>query len=80
MKEEIKNAVPKTLRGKAPAAYKWMLLAAAQGDQLAAKNVAGYERMMTREQIAEGQSLARNFKPRKALLAGSDRTRQAKEH
>ena len=53
-------------------AYKWILLAAAQGIEVAAKSVASFERIMTREQIAEGQRLARNFKPRKALPAGSD--------
>jgi TPR repeat protein len=53
-------------------AYKWILLAAAQGIEVAAKSVASFERIMTREQIAQGQSLARNFKPRIAPPAGSD--------
>ena len=53
-------------------AYKWMLLAGAQHDEPPATYIAILERMMTREQIAEGQSLARNFKSRKALPARSD--------
>jgi TPR repeat protein len=45
--------------------YKWWLLAAAQGDELAKENVTILENQMSREQTAEGQRLARNFKPRK---------------
>ena len=45
-------------------AYKWLLLAAAQGDEDAKKAVPDLEDKMTREQIADGQKLARNFKPR----------------
>src|SRR5437773_414304 len=52
--------------------YKWWLLAAAQGDENAKKNVAILENKMSREQIAEGQKLARNFKPREAPSAGGD--------
>jgi len=44
--------------------YKWGLLAAAQGDEYAKRLVASLEDEMPREQIAEGQRLARNFKPR----------------
>jgi S1-C subfamily serine protease len=44
--------------------YKWQLLAAAQGDEFANKQVLALERNMTREQMAEGQKLAREFKPR----------------
>ncbi|MBI5773624.1 MAG: SEL1-like repeat protein [Verrucomicrobia bacterium] len=44
--------------------YKWFLLAAAQGDEGAKKNMAVSENRLTREQIAEGQKLAREFKPR----------------
>ena len=44
--------------------YKWFLLAAGQGNELAKKNVAVLDSRLTREQIAEGQKLARNFKPR----------------
>jgi S1-C subfamily serine protease len=51
-------------------AYKWSLLAAGQTSTKAAKaaqiNVAALEGVMTREQIAEGQRLARDFKPREA--------------
>lgn len=47
-------------------AYKWFLLAAAQGDEHARKFMAVSESRLTREQIAEGQKLARNFQPRKA--------------
>jgi len=45
-------------------AYKWSLLAARQGDENARRNVTALENRMSREQIAEGQKLARNFKPR----------------
>jgi hypothetical protein len=38
--------------------------AAAQGDEDAKKLVPLLENEMSREQIAEGQSLARDFKPR----------------
>ena len=44
--------------------YKWFLLAGAQGDENAKKNIAAIESRLTREQIAEGQRLASNFKPR----------------
>ena len=46
-------------------AYKWTLLAAAQGNEDAIKYITTLERAMSREQIKEGQKLARNFKPRK---------------
>jgi TPR repeat protein len=46
--------------------YKWFLLAAEQGFAPAKKNMAVSESRLTREQIVEGQKLARNFKPRKA--------------
>jgi len=45
--------------------YKWFLLAAGQGFDAAKKNMAVSESQLTREQIAEGQKLARNFRPRK---------------
>ena len=51
-------------------AYKWWLLAAAQGDGDATKEVPTLELWMTPGQIAEGQRLARNFKPREAPSAG----------
>ncbi len=46
--------------------YKWFLLAAGQGFDPAKENVAASESRLTREQIAEGQKLARNFKPSQA--------------
>jgi uncharacterized protein len=45
-------------------AYKWRLLAARQGFEDAKRAMAMLENKMTPEQIAEGQKLARNFKPR----------------
>ena len=44
-------------------AYKWWLLAAAQGDELARNAMPKLERFMRREQIAQGQKLASDFKP-----------------
>jgi S1-C subfamily serine protease len=58
-------------------AYKWWLLAAAQGDEVAKQFMPHVEDKMTREQIAEGQKLARNFKPRKVPSAGSDSSGRA---
>ena len=52
--------------------YKWLLLVAGQGDELAKKGITALEQMMSREQIAEGQKLARNFKPRVVPSAGGD--------
>ncbi len=52
--------------------YEWWLLAAAQGDKDAKKVVTILENKMSREQIAEGQKLARNFKPREMPSAGGD--------
>ena len=43
----------------------WFLLAGAQGNENAKKNIEIMEREMTREQIAEGRKLAREFEPRK---------------
>jgi TPR repeat protein len=54
------------------AAYKWYLLAAAQGNDVAKKMVSLSEGLMTQEQIADGQKLARNFKPRTVPSAGND--------
>jgi S1-C subfamily serine protease len=45
-------------------AYQWRLLAAAQGDENSSKAVPVLEKVLTREQIAEGQKLAREFTPR----------------
>ena len=53
-------------------AYKWSLLAAAKGNEKAKNSIALLESMMTREQIAEGQKLARDFKPREVPSAGAD--------
>jgi hypothetical protein len=55
-------------------AHKWWLLAAAQGIEGAKKSVTILEGRMSREQIAEGQMLARNFKPREVPSAGGDRS------
>jgi S1-C subfamily serine protease len=53
-------------------AYKWWLLAGAQGDEKAKECMTILESRMSREQIAEGQRLARNFKPREVPSAGAD--------
>ena len=53
-------------------AYKWWLLAAGHGNDDAKYNLTIVENKMTREQIAEGQRLARDFKPRKVPSEGSD--------
>jgi TPR repeat protein len=54
-------------------AYKWRLLATAQGNEVAKKAVTALESLMTREQIAEGQQLAREFIPRRETQnLGSD--------
>jgi TPR repeat protein len=45
-------------------AYMWLVLAAGQGDENAKKGTTILENKMTREQIAQGQRLAHNFKPR----------------
>jgi len=52
--------------------YKWFLLAAGQGDEKARKLASSLEKRMTRQEIAEGQKRARNFKPREAPSSGSD--------
>jgi S1-C subfamily serine protease len=53
-------------------AYKWYLLAAGQDDWVAKQLIPRIEERMTREQIAQGQKLARDFKPREAPPAGGD--------
>ena len=45
-------------------AYKWRLLAARQGDKNATKTLTMLENKMTPEQVAKGQKLAGDFKPR----------------
>jgi TPR repeat protein len=57
-------------------AYKWFNLAAAQGGEAnveAKMNLSMAERAMTPEQIAEGQKLAREFKPRIAKEGSTTR-------
>src|SRR5918996_236655 len=53
-------------------AYKWWLLAGGEGNDDAKYNTTIVENKMTREAIAEGQRLARDFKPRKVPSEGSD--------
>ncbi len=53
-------------------AHKWMLLAGAQAVPDAQKGMTILENKMSREQIAEGQKLARDFKQRKMRFAGRD--------
>jgi TPR repeat protein len=53
-------------------AYAWLLLAVGQGDEAAKEVVIKLESVMSREQVAEGQKLARNFKPRAVPTAGAD--------
>ena len=45
-------------------AYKWLLLAARQGDEHAKEGVTPLESSLRPEQIAAGQKRARDFKPR----------------
>jgi len=56
-------------------AYKWCLLAKAQGDERANKSMTTVGRGMTQEQVAEGQKLARDFKPRVVPPTASDGSR-----
>lgn len=44
--------------------YKWVLLAGAQGNELARKAIQALEELITPSQRAEGQRLAREFRPR----------------
>jgi len=44
-------------------AYRWFLLAAAKGNEIAKQNILVAERRMTRYEIAQGQKLARDFRP-----------------
>ena len=53
-------------------AYKWCLLASEQGYEDAKKRVAALADWMTRKQIAEGQELARNFKPQQVPAFAGD--------
>ena len=54
--------------------YKWFLLAGAQGHKNAKKNISIIERAMTPSQRAEGQRLAREWKPVKATAEGKPAT------
>lgn len=53
-------------------AYKWNLLAAGQGYEPAKEGIPALELWMTRKQIAEGQKLARNFRPQEAPAPRGD--------
>jgi TPR repeat protein len=53
-------------------AYKWWLLAGAQGDEVAKKNYGLLENRLTATQRAEGQKLAREFKPRLMPSTGAN--------
>ena len=46
-------------------AYKWVLLAAMQGDEQAKENIDLIEKDLTATQRLEGQRLAREWKPKK---------------
>jgi S1-C subfamily serine protease len=61
-------------------AYKWVLLAAGQGDESAKIVTTVLENRMTQGQIAEGQSLARNFKPLKLRISGDDSSAPSTVH
>ena len=56
-------------------AHKWCNLASAQGLEDCKKNLPIIERLMTREQIAEAQRLAREFRPRKSPTEGASYSR-----
>jgi TPR repeat protein len=49
--------------------YKWTLLAGSQGHRLVKESIRRLEAKMTRQQLADGQKLAREFKPRIAQFA-----------
>jgi hypothetical protein len=53
-------------------AYKWTLLAMAQGTEQSKRSVTLLESVMTSDQIAEGQRLARAFTPREVPSIGSE--------
>ncbi len=50
-------------------AYKWCLLAADQGFQLAKDGISQLEITLPSAQLAEGKKLARDFRPRKSPFA-----------
>jgi TPR repeat protein len=53
-------------------AYMWTLLAVAQGDDTAKENMTTLEGLMTRNQIAQGKTLALSFKPGELPPAGAE--------
>jgi len=53
-------------------AYKWFLLAGAQAVEEARKGIPIIERRLTQTQRAEGQRLAREFKPRESAPSAND--------
>ena len=48
------------------AAYMWYLLAGGKGNEIARKNIPIIEKTLTSEQRAEGQRMAKDWKPTKA--------------
>ena len=50
------------------AGYMWYLLAGAKGDERARKNIPLIEKTLTSEQRAEGQRMAKDWKPKKAAV------------
>ena len=52
-------------------AYKWLLLSGAQGTEMAKGNLPKIERKLSAEQRAEGQRLAREWKPQKPITSGN---------
>jgi S1-C subfamily serine protease len=52
--------------------YKWGLLAAAKGNEAAKKNIVMAESRMTRDEIAQGQKLARDFTPNEMASSAAD--------
>ena len=57
-------------------AYKWWLLAGAQANEAARENIPLIERQLTPDQRAEGQRLARAFKPRQGLSSSEPVSRE----
>jgi len=58
--------------------YKWFLLASANGFQEWEKGIPIIESSMSREEIAEGQKLAREFRPREEWRATPNRSGRSK--
>jgi TPR repeat protein len=55
-------------------AYKWLLLSRAQGNPMAKSFLTNFERHLTANQREEGQRLAREWKPVKAIAEGKPNT------